>query len=42
MIQQNHTLEEFMELEIQRVVEIQRVEKRLHIIIDRTGGNVDE
>lgn len=36
MIQQNHTLEEFMELEIQRV------EKRLHIIIDRTGGNVDE
>lgn len=32
MIQQNHTLEEFIELEIQRV------EKRLHITIDRTEG----
>lgn len=36
MIQQNHTLEEFIELEIQRV------EKRLHITIDRTGGTTNE
>ncbi len=35
MIQQNHTLEEFIELEIQRV------EKRLHITIDRTGGSAE-
>lgn len=36
MLQQNHTLEEFIELEIQRV------EKRLHITIERTGGNINE
>lgn len=36
MIQQNHTLEEFIELEIQRV------EKRLHITIDRVGGSINE
>lgn len=33
MIQQNHTLDEFIELEIRRV------EKRLNITIDRIGGN---
>ncbi|MCM1048246.1 MAG: hypothetical protein NC433_07465 [Clostridiales bacterium] len=34
MIQQNHTLEEYIKLEIQRV------EKRLHITIDQTGENI--